>query len=104
MISSAGGIGGNPAVANSTPIRSQVLAITNTATSTFSTLLADEKTSIPAFQTFFNYVLLNLIFTPYTMYRYGMKGWFKMVLRNGWKCKCALAASWKSIPLQESSR
>ncbi|KAI9040602.1 DUF914 domain membrane protein [Aspergillus affinis] len=63
----------------------QVLAITNTATSTFSTLLSDEGTSIPAFQTFFNYVLLNLIFTPYTMYRYGFKGWGKMVLRNGWK-------------------
>ncbi|KAF9894074.1 hypothetical protein FE257_009047 [Aspergillus nanangensis] len=63
----------------------QILAITNTATSTFSTLLNEEKTSIPAFQTFFNYVLLNLIFTPYTIYHYGIKGWFRMVFSHGWK-------------------
>ncbi|KAE8349147.1 hypothetical protein BDV28DRAFT_141855 [Aspergillus coremiiformis] len=66
-------------------ILGQVLAITNTATSTFSTLLSQKGTSIPAFQTFFNYVLLNLIFTPYTMYRYGIKGWFQMVMKHGWK-------------------
>ena len=87
------------AVANSNLVGSQVLAITNTATSTFSTLLSDEGTSIPAFQTFFNYVLLNIIFTPYTMYRYGFKGWGKMVLRNGWKCECSLILRWLSFPL-----
>lgn len=75
-----------------------MLAITNTATSTFSTLLSDEGTSIPAFQTFFNYVLLNLIFTPYTMYRYGIKGWLQMVWRNGWKCKYAPIVWWLSFP------
>ncbi|PYH93194.1 DUF914 domain membrane protein [Aspergillus ellipticus CBS 707.79] len=68
-----------------TLVLGQVLAITNTACSTFSTLLAHEGTSIPAFQTFFNYLLLNLIFTPYTIYRYGLKGWFEMVLHRGWK-------------------
>ncbi|KAB8236002.1 hypothetical protein ETB97_010663 [Aspergillus alliaceus] len=66
-------------------ILGQVLAITNTATSTFSTLLSNEGTSIPAFQTFFNYVLLNIIFTTYTLYRYGIKGWFQMVFKHGWK-------------------
>ncbi|KAB8272624.1 hypothetical protein BDV30DRAFT_211714 [Aspergillus minisclerotigenes] len=66
-------------------ILGQILAITNTATSTFSTLLSDEGTSIPAFQTFFNYVLLNIMFTPYTMYRYGIKGWAQMVWKTGWK-------------------
>ncbi|KKK18254.1 hypothetical protein P175DRAFT_0437059 [Aspergillus ochraceoroseus IBT 24754] len=63
----------------------QILAITNTATGTFSTLLADRGTSIPAFQTLLNYTLLNLIFTSYTLYRYGIKGWFQMVLKHGWK-------------------
>jgi solute carrier family 35 protein F1/2 len=67
-----------------------VLAITNTATSTFSTLLSQEGTSIPAFQSFFNYVLLNLIFTPYTIYRYGFKGWLRLMWRDGWKCEIAL--------------
>lgn len=65
---------------------SQLLAIANTATSTFSTLLSQKGTSIPAFQTFFNYVLLNLIFTSYTLYRYGIKGWARMVYKHGWKC------------------
>ncbi|KAI3070606.1 hypothetical protein CBS147353_6741 [Aspergillus niger] len=63
----------------------QVLAITNTACSTFSTLLVSEGTSIPAFQTFFNYFLLNAIFTPYTIYCYGLKGWTRVVLQHGWK-------------------
>ncbi|PLN75183.1 putative membrane protein [Aspergillus taichungensis] len=63
----------------------QLLAIANTATSTFSTLLSQKGTSIPAFQTFFNYVLLNLIFTSYTLYRYGIKGWARMVYKHGWK-------------------
>lgn len=65
---------------------SQVLAITNTATSTFTTLLGNEGTSIPAFQTFFNYVLLTLIFTPFTIYRYGFKRWLRLVFYDGWKC------------------
>jgi solute carrier family 35 protein F1/2 len=66
-------------------ILGQVLAITNTATSTFSTLLSNDGTSIPAFQTFFNYVLLNIIFTTYSFYRYGFKGWARMVWYRGWK-------------------
>ncbi|OJJ80271.1 DUF914 domain membrane protein [Aspergillus glaucus CBS 516.65] len=63
----------------------QILAITNTSTSTFTTLLNLEGTSIPAFQTFFNYVLLTLIFTPYTIYRYGFKRWLRLVWYDGWK-------------------
>ncbi|GAD97386.1 DUF914 domain membrane protein [Paecilomyces variotii No. 5] len=66
-------------------ILGQTLAIANTATSTFTTLLGMEGTSIPAFQTFFNYVLLNIIFTPYTIYRYGMKRWLRLMLKDGWK-------------------
>ena len=42
-------------------------------------------TSIPAFQTFFNYVLLNIIYTSYTIYRYGFKGYAKLLLSWGWK-------------------
>ncbi|XHG00199.1 hypothetical protein AWENTII_003665 [Aspergillus wentii] len=63
----------------------QILAIANTGTSTITTLLGNEDTSIPAFQTFFNYVLLNLIFTPYTIYKYGFKRWLRLVLHDGWK-------------------
>ena len=63
----------------------QVLALCITATNTFSGLLVAQGTSIPAFQTWFNYVLLNLIYTSYTVYRYGFKGWGKLILKDGWK-------------------
>ncbi|KAL2863849.1 DUF914 domain membrane protein [Aspergillus lucknowensis] len=63
----------------------QFLAITNTGTSTFNGLLSEQKTEIPAFQSFFNYCLLNIVFTSYTLYRYGFKGWSRMVWNRGWK-------------------
>lgn len=46
----------------------------------------EQGTSIPAFQTLFNYVLINLIYTPYTLYRYGFRKWFRLMLKDGWKC------------------
>ncbi|KIN07945.1 hypothetical protein OIDMADRAFT_151871 [Oidiodendron maius Zn] len=63
----------------------QVLALCITATNTFTTLLANKGTSIPAFQTLFNYVLLALIYTTYTVYKYGFKKYFKLLLVDGWK-------------------
>jgi solute carrier family 35 protein F1/2 len=64
----------------------QVLSLCETSTNTFTELLVGEGTSIPAFQTFFNYVLLFLIYTPYTVYRYGFKDYFRRVLgQQGWK-------------------
>lgn len=64
----------------------QVLALSLTATNTFSTLLVNEGTSIPAFQNFFNYVLLNIIYTSYTLYKYGFKKYIRVILKDGWKC------------------
>ncbi len=64
----------------------QVLALCLVGTNTFSGLLAAKGTSIPAFQTFFNYVLLNLIYTTYTLYQYGFKKWSRLILKDGWKC------------------
>ena len=64
----------------------QVLSLCITATNTFSGLLAEIGTSIPAFQSFFNYLLLNLVYTSYTIYRHGFKGWIQVVAREGWKC------------------
>lgn len=65
---------------------SQVLALALTATNTFSTLLVNQATSIPAFQNFFNYVLLNFIYTSYTLYKYGFKKYIRVILKDGWKC------------------
>jgi len=63
----------------------QILAICITGTNTLTTLLVIEGTSIPAFQTLFNYVLLNIIYTSYTIYKYGFKKWTQLLLRDGWK-------------------
>lgn len=64
----------------------QILAICITGTNTLTTLLANEGTSIPAFQTLFNYVLLNIIYTSYTLYKYGFNKWLNLIIRDGWKC------------------
>ncbi|PBP16650.1 solute carrier protein [Diplocarpon rosae] len=63
----------------------QLLALCITGTNTFSTLLVNKGTSIPAFQTLFNYVLLTLIYTTYTISKYGLKKYFKILLVDGWK-------------------
>lgn len=41
--------------------------------------------NIPAFQTFFNYVLLNIVWTSVTIYKIGFKGWLRMVYKDGWR-------------------
>ncbi|KAI1309679.1 DUF914-domain-containing protein [Xylaria venustula] len=63
----------------------QVLALAITSTNTFSSLLVSHNTSIPAFQTFFNYVLLTLIYFTYTLYRYGFRKFGRILLHDGWK-------------------
>lgn len=64
---------------------SQALAVSITGTNTLSSLLAGEGTSIPAFQTLFNYVLLNLIYTSTTLYKYGFKRWTQLLWKDGWR-------------------
>lgn len=63
----------------------QILSLCITGTNTMTTLLNEAGTSIPAFQTFFNYVLLNIVYSIYTIYRYGFKKWFKLIFKDGWR-------------------
>ncbi|KAK7530281.1 uncharacterized protein J3D65DRAFT_607350 [Phyllosticta citribraziliensis] len=64
----------------------QVLALCITSTNTFSSLLSEQGTSIPAFQTLFNYVLLFAVYTPYTIYRLGWREWARgVILKDGWR-------------------
>lgn len=63
----------------------QILSLCLTSTNTFTQLLVQEGCSIPAFQTLFNYVLLNLIYTPYTIHRYGWKGFGELLYHKGWR-------------------
>ena len=64
----------------------QVLAICITGTNTLTSLMVIEGTSVPAFQTLFNYILLNVVYTGYTIYKYGFRKWGRMVVKDGWKC------------------
>lgn len=63
----------------------QILALCITGTNTFSTLLVNKGSSIPAFQTLFNYVLLTIIYTTYTIYNYGFQKYFKLLWVDGWR-------------------
>ena len=63
----------------------QILSLCDTATNTFSTLLVNQGTSIPAFQNFFNYAVLGIIYTCYTLYKYGVKKWVRLIWKDGWK-------------------
>lgn len=64
---------------------SQILAISQTGTNTLTTLLQQAGTSIPAFQNLFNYVLLILIYTSLTLYKYGFKKWLRLLWTDGWR-------------------
>lgn len=66
-------------------ILGQILSLCITATNTFTTLLANKGTSIPAFQTLFNYVLLCAIYTTYTIHKYGWRNYLKLLWVDGWK-------------------
>ncbi|KHJ33298.1 putative solute carrier protein [Erysiphe necator] len=63
----------------------QVLALCITSTNTFSTLLVLHGTSIPTFQTLFNYIALIIIYATYTVYKYGFVKWFRLLVDDGWK-------------------
>ncbi|KAI5246542.1 DUF914-domain-containing protein [Aureobasidium subglaciale] len=63
----------------------QIIALAQTGTNTLTSLINARGTSIPAFQTFFNYVLLNVVYTSFTIYKYGFARWAKMVLKDGWR-------------------
>jgi len=63
----------------------QTLAVSTTGTNTLTTLLVENKFSAPAFQSLFNYILLTLIYTSWTIYKYGLKGWLRLLWKDGWR-------------------
>lgn len=63
----------------------QFLCLCNTTTSVFTTLLDNYNTSVPAFQTFFNYVLLALVYIPFLFYRYGWRRVLRVARHDGWR-------------------
>jgi solute carrier family 35 protein F1/2 len=63
----------------------QILSLCITTTSTVTTELGMGAWSLPATQTFFVYFALMSVYTPLTLYKYGVSAWFKMILTDGWK-------------------
>ncbi|KAH9851934.1 hypothetical protein C2E23DRAFT_757721 [Lenzites betulinus] len=66
-------------------IAGQVVSLCITCTNVTTTELMNRNWSLPTTQTFFLYLSLFLIYTPYTIYQYGFAGWFKMLYKDGWK-------------------
>jgi solute carrier family 35, member F1/2 len=66
-------------------ILGQILSWCIVSTNTLTQYLVLNGANIPAFQTVFNYALLALVYTPWTFYKYGLRKWIRMVVRDGWK-------------------
>ncbi|CCO29877.1 putative solute carrier family 35 member C320,08 [Rhizoctonia solani AG-1 IB] len=63
----------------------QLVSICITCTSVSTTELVNRGWSLPTTQTFFLYFALFVLYTPYTIYQYGFKGWGNVVIKDGWK-------------------
>lgn len=63
----------------------QVLSMCIVGTNTLSQELSINNANVPAFQTFFAYVLLAIVWVPITIFKYGWKGWGKMLKEHAWK-------------------
>lgn len=63
----------------------QLLSFCITSTSVITTKLTMRGFNLPTTQTWFLYAALCLIYTPYTIYKYGFKGWGRLILHDGWK-------------------
>ncbi|CAE6401579.1 unnamed protein product [Rhizoctonia solani] len=63
----------------------QLVSICITCTSVTTTELVNRGWSLPATQTFFLYFALFIVYTPYTIFRYGFKGWGNLIIKDGWK-------------------
>lgn len=63
----------------------QLVSVCVTSTSVTITELVKRDWHLPATQTLFLYCTLFIIYTPLTIYEYGLKGWGYLILKDGWK-------------------
>ncbi len=70
----------------------QVLALCITATTIFTTKLAQGEVpiSIPTTQSFLNYLVLGVVYTSITLYKKGVSGWLEIMRRRSPYCKLSL--------------
>ncbi|KDN47634.1 hypothetical protein RSAG8_03424, partial [Rhizoctonia solani AG-8 WAC10335] len=63
----------------------QLVSICITCTSVTTTELVNRGWSLPTTQTFFLYFALFIVYTPFTIFKYGFKGWGNLIVKDGWK-------------------
>jgi solute carrier family 35 protein F1/2 len=63
----------------------QVVSLCITCTNVTTTELVSRGWGLPTTQSVFLYFSLFMVYTPYTIYQYGFKGWSQVILRDGWK-------------------
>ncbi|KAF4610744.1 hypothetical protein D9613_006838 [Agrocybe pediades] len=63
----------------------QVVSLCITCTNVTTTELVMRGWTLSTTQGFFLYFMLFIIYTPYTIYQYGFKGWGKVLYKDGWK-------------------
>ncbi|KAF9820618.1 hypothetical protein IEO21_01321 [Rhodonia placenta] len=63
----------------------QLVSLCITCTNVTTTELVDRNWSLPTTQTWFLYFSIFIVYTPYTIYQYGFKGWLKMIWKDGWR-------------------
>ncbi|KAF9786380.1 DUF914-domain-containing protein [Thelephora terrestris] len=68
----------------------QLVSLCITCTDVTTTELVNRGWVLPTTQTLFLYFTLFVVYTPYTIYKYGFVGWGKVVFYDGWKY-CILA-------------
>jgi solute carrier family 35 protein F1/2 len=66
-------------------VAGQVVSLSITCTTVTTTELINRGWTLSTTQGFFLYFTLFIIYTPYTIYQYGFKGWGNLILRDGWK-------------------
>ncbi|KAH7882285.1 solute carrier family 35 member SLC35F1/F2/F6 [Phlebopus sp. FC_14] len=66
-------------------IGGQLLSVCLTCTSVITAELVDHNWALPCTQIFFTYLSLFVVYTPYTVHRYGFQGWRKVLLHDGWR-------------------
>ncbi|KAI5834807.1 DUF914-domain-containing protein [Schizophyllum commune Tattone D] len=63
----------------------QLVSLCITCTNVTTTELTNRNWALSTTQSVFLYFSLFMIYAPYTMYQYGIKGYAKMLLKDGWK-------------------
>ncbi|KAM6502213.1 DUF914 domain membrane protein [Amanita muscaria] len=63
----------------------QLVSVCITCTTVTTQELVIRNLTLPTMQNNLLYLSLFLTYTPYTIYKYGFKGWGKLILHDGWK-------------------